>query len=163
MKAKSGFTMIELIVTVAIAAIVLAIGIPSFSSLLKGNRTTTQTNLFVSSVNLARSEAVKRGIQVTLCASMDASSCTESTDWSAGWILLDNTGILLQSWSELHDQLTFTGSADGIQYLNSGFLAGSSMSFLLAEASCAGTEARQINISRIGHARVVNAPCPEAV
>ena len=86
MNRDSGFTMIELLVTVAIAAIVLAIGIPNFSKLLKENRTTTQTNLFVSSVNLARSEAVKRGVPVTLCASTDTISCAESTDWSTGWI-----------------------------------------------------------------------------
>ena len=161
MKKLCGFTMIELIATVAIASVVLAIGVPNFSALLKDNRTTTQTNLFVSSVNLARSEAVKRGVQVTLCASMDTTSCAESTDWSTGWILLDIDDNLIQSWGEQHSQLKFTGSAAAIQYQSSGFLSGSTVTFMLADASCAGTEARQISISRIGRARSAVAPCPE--
>ena len=75
--------------------------------------------------------------------------------------LLDINDNLIQSWGEQHSQLKFIGSAAVINYQSSGFLSGSSVTFMLAEANCAGTEARQISISRVGHARATNAPCPE--
>ena len=57
----SGFTLIELLVTVAVIAIVLTIGVPSFQQVIMTNRMATQANDLLGSMNLARSEAVKRG------------------------------------------------------------------------------------------------------
>jgi type IV fimbrial biogenesis protein FimT len=61
-----GFTLIELITVILIAAILMALAAPPFRALILNNRITTQTNNFISALNLARSEAVKRGVSATL-------------------------------------------------------------------------------------------------
>ena len=83
-----GFTLIELIVTVAIAAILLTIGVPSFQTMILNNTRVAQTNEFVGVLNLARSEAIKRGSRVVICRSTNGSSCATDTTgiWEGGWI-----------------------------------------------------------------------------
>ncbi|PID33763.1 MAG: hypothetical protein CR955_00910 [Thiotrichales bacterium] len=85
-KKNSGFTLIEMIVTITIVAIFASIAVPSFSNLIKKNRITTSTNEFISSLVLARSEALKRSRDVTVCASDDQTSCS-GTEFSKGWIV----------------------------------------------------------------------------
>ena len=91
MKRTGGFTLIELLVTLAVAAIVLSVGVPSFRGVIMDNRLVSQTNLFVTSVKLARSAAVRYQRNATVCASanFDAAvpTCSASTDWSSGWIV----------------------------------------------------------------------------
>ena len=72
-----GFTLIELMVTLTVMAIVLSLAAPSFASLLASNRISSQTNELIGALNLARSEAVRRGQPVTLLASQ--------SNYSKGW------------------------------------------------------------------------------
>jgi type IV fimbrial biogenesis protein FimT len=65
-KRVGGFTLVELMVTLSIAAILLAVGVPPFSRLISNNRMATQTNEMVASLNLARAEAVRRSSGVSL-------------------------------------------------------------------------------------------------
>ncbi|MGB5065269.1 MAG: GspH/FimT family pseudopilin, partial [Candidatus Competibacter sp.] len=74
MNRKSGFTLIELMITVALAAIVLTLGVPAFQETIRNNRLATTVNDFISSLNLTRSEAIKRGTRVTLCKSANGTS-----------------------------------------------------------------------------------------
>lgn len=87
MKKQSGFTLIELMVTISILAILLGIGVPSFRAMIEGNRIRTVTNDLVIALQFARSEAVKRGIPVTLCSSNDQAACTGT--WADGWVVRD--------------------------------------------------------------------------
>lgn len=84
-----GLTLVELMVTVAVAAIVLAIGVPQLQSLLAGNQVLTVSNGLATSLNFARSEAIKRGMRVTLCPSSDGQQCATNTTpgWEQGWIV----------------------------------------------------------------------------
>lgn len=82
----NGFTLIELMVAVAMLAILLAIAVPSFRSALAGNRLTASTNDLISAIAAARSEAIRRGGRITLCKSADGVSCTVAGGWEQGWI-----------------------------------------------------------------------------
>lgn len=82
-----GFTLIELVVTMAIAGILVTIAIPSFNSTMTSSRITSYANDLVSALNLARSEAIRRGIQVTV------SNNGALTQWESGWtVFVDING-----------------------------------------------------------------------
>lgn len=83
---NSGFTLIELMMTVAVLALVIAIGIPSFENQIRNNRSVAQAENFVVALNFARSEAVKRARRVSVCPSTNGTSCNV-TDWRDGWIV----------------------------------------------------------------------------
>ncbi len=75
----AGFSIVELMVTVTVAAVLLGLAIPSFRDLLINNKVTEATNQLVGDLNLARSEAVRRGTLVAVI------STSGSNDWSTGW------------------------------------------------------------------------------
>jgi type IV fimbrial biogenesis protein FimT len=86
-KKQWGFTLIELMVTLAIIAIVVMIGAPSFNNLIARTRMTASINEFVTALNVARNEAVKRNVTVTLRKSDNKSSSKNGTNWEDGWDL----------------------------------------------------------------------------
>ena len=82
-----GFTLIELAVTLAVGAILLALATPSLQRIINDNRLSAQANTLLSSLALARSEAIKRGQRVTVCKSADGISCSTTDAWSDGWLV----------------------------------------------------------------------------
>jgi len=87
-KKSAGFTLIELIVTVSIAAILMSIAVPSFKTMIDSNRLSTGTNELVSAFILARSEALKRSQNVRVCSSADSSTCsTTDANFGNGWVV----------------------------------------------------------------------------
>jgi len=82
-----GFTLIELVMTMVLAGILVSMAIPSFNSILNSSRLTNYANDLVGALNLARSEAVRRGIQVTV------SNNGVLTHWERGWtVFVDING-----------------------------------------------------------------------
>ena len=95
MKAKqAGFTLIELMFTIFVLAVLLGIGVPNFRDFVRNSRMTAAANDLLADLNFARSEAVKRRAPVTLCKSTDGESCDEDDDSEfLQWIVfLDNAG-----------------------------------------------------------------------
>ena len=83
-----GLTLVELMVTIAIAAILTAIAAPNFTPLIKNNRFAAQKNELQSALNLARSEAVKRNGTVSVCISNNGSGCSgHSNHFHHGWLV----------------------------------------------------------------------------
>lgn len=87
MKREKGFSLTELLLTMAIAGIVVTFAVPSFYGTIRNNRITTNTNELVTSLNLARSEAAKRARRVTVCKSADGKDCTDKGGWEQGWVV----------------------------------------------------------------------------
>lgn len=88
---QNGFTLFELLVAIAIAALLVTIGVPNMRAMIMDNRIISQANNFVATINAARSSAVRYQRPATICstANFDAAtpSCSGSTDWSNGWIV----------------------------------------------------------------------------
>lgn len=82
-----GFTLLEMMVALAVLAILAVVGIPSFNSARLSSQLSSSANEFVATVQVARSEAIKRNRSVTLCASADGESCGSGDDWQDGWIV----------------------------------------------------------------------------
>ncbi len=88
---QHGFTLVELMITLVIAVILTTIAIPSFNNMIQRNRIATKTNALVSFLAIARSEAVKLGKPVTVCASSNGTACTGGS-FDDGWIVFVDTG-----------------------------------------------------------------------
>jgi type IV fimbrial biogenesis protein FimT len=87
----AGTTLVELLTTLAIAAVLATIAAPSFRALQLDGRRTAVVNGFLHALFLARAEAIKRAQIVTLCRSGDGQRCDyRGADWSAGWIVFVN-------------------------------------------------------------------------
>lgn len=118
-----GFTLVELIMAMAIAAIVLSLAVPSFQTYVNKNRKTTSVNDLVTALSLARSTAITRRERVTVCKSSDGATCntgTGSGDWSQGWMMFTNPnngntilnsgGALLRVHGALPGNISFSGN-----------------------------------------------------
>jgi type IV fimbrial biogenesis protein FimT len=93
-----GFTIIELMFTITLAGVILAIGIPSFQTIIASNRLTSQTNEMVSAIQFARSEAITRNTAVTFCrANFEASTnCAGGAGQWNFFIVRTATGTVLR-------------------------------------------------------------------
>ena len=83
-----GFNLLELMITVGVATIIVALAPPSFNTVLQSVRLKSQMYDFNGALDFARSEAVKRGTWVTVCASAAQAACgPNGTQWESGWIV----------------------------------------------------------------------------
>ena len=164
MKKNSGFTLLELVIVVALVAIVMAIAIPSMRTFTQNDRLTTQINTLVGHLAYARSEAVLRSQQVSLCVSSNNTSCTGGTAWENGWIIYidaDSDGVfgageeILRVRQALAGSNTLKPATIGTQltYDNRGFATATSVgSFSLCDSRGA-TYGKAIAISNTGRVR----------
>lgn len=169
-----GFTLIELMVGVSVLAILLAVGIPSFSAIMRNNRIASGANNLVGALNFARSEAIKRGDPVTVCPSTNGTSCDNTTAWAGGLIAFrdaagtsgtfDPGDLLLQVWPAVEGGLTLTSSRNFIQYTSNGMpnplpSTANPESFSLQKPGCTGNYARRITVTVSGRVTSAVAAC----
>jgi type IV fimbrial biogenesis protein FimT len=167
MRTQTGFTLIELMLTVAIAALLLTVAIPSFRSILQNSRLATQANEFVTATTLARSEASRRGVSVFVTALNNTNNANE---WGPGWrvwIDLDGDGSFdageeIRTFAALPDGMTLdsTGGVSQYEFRATGFLAGGTDTLQLRIPDCAGEAARDIQLIATGRANVSRVACP---
>src|SRR5215831_3755302 len=86
-RARLGFTLIELMASLAIAAVLVSAGLPAYAHWLGQSRLDNQAELMAGAANEARSEAIRRSLRVTLCKTRDATGCDEDARWEQGWIM----------------------------------------------------------------------------
>ena len=161
---QRGFTLVELLVTITVLAILIAIAVPSAAELLAGWQRNRVTKALTTHLQLARTEAIKSSRPVVLCNSTDASSCSTGTgkEWKSGWIVFqDLNGNNLRDTAE--PLLTAMPSLQGIQSLTSNITTGrfvfkpngimaSGMSTLEVKPRLGLVQ--KITVSRIGRVRL---------
>lgn len=156
MKSQQGFTLIELMVTIVILAIVLGIAIPSFSNILLSNRIDTGAQELYGSLQIARSEAVKRRGPVQVCrAKADFSGCNAGEDWSDGWVMVAGDE-LLRVWEM--QGLEVKGPSAGVTFYSTGMVAAEE-AFEVTAAGCNNDQKRAIAVRKTGSATLKKEAC----
>lgn len=87
---SAGFTLVELMVTLSVLAILLTIGIPNLQIFVQNTRLQSQAASLMGDLNYARSEAVRLGSPVAVCASADGASCSGVASWETGWLIFND-------------------------------------------------------------------------
>ncbi|EGW21555.1 hypothetical protein Mettu_0321 [Methylobacter tundripaludum SV96] len=157
---NSGFTLLELMITIAIAGILVGVAIPSFTSIIASNRLTAYANELVTALNLARNEAVKRGMSVTV-RKVDNNSSTNKgagANWEDGWDIFtdaDSDGnfeagdVLIRTYDPLKFSYTLRGNnfSNFIRFTSSG-QSNTNGSFVICDNSD-GNDAPEANTSKL--------------
>jgi type IV fimbrial biogenesis protein FimT len=170
---QRGFTLFELMMGVAILSVLVGLAIPSFRQFTANTRTTAATNGLVSALAVARSEALRQSMRVSVCASTNQATCNASpaTNWTGGWIAftdntgnpgqLDGTDTLIQSWPSAGPTMTVTSDAASMQYDGRGMNSlTTKITFTIASAGCRGNHKSQVVVTATGSPQQSYIACP---
>lgn len=171
---QKAFTLIELMITIAVVSIVLVIAAPAMDRTIINNKSVSVATDFVGALNFARAEALKRNNFVTLCP-RNTTNDGCGTDWAKGWLIVRDTAAsqadtpvvaneaaILRRFELSTDksEYVFTPARDYIRFASLGVLGGASaVSLKLSVSHCTGTAARTITVSPTGMIRIAQEPC----
>lgn len=154
-----GFTLIELMVVIVIAAILLAIAVPSFDNLIKRNNVDSLQSKLSSALATARTEAASRNKIITICRSSNETNCTVGI-WSDGWVIFeDNDGdgtvdagdILIDVYRNTSRYTVASSGANRISFNSQGFaLAGGNTVLTICEPDGDEAYARGLFVNTSG-------------
>ena len=170
MKIQRGFTVIELMIAVAMIAALVVIGVPSFTSIINSNQSAAKSNAFLSVLKLARTEATKRRQSIIVCASENQTNCTATNSWSDGWIVFEDTdggndfdaGETIIDTLSLPEDFTVTRASAGpdqIIFAATG-LSNSTVAQTFTVCKANTSNGRVLTVERSGLVTGANATCP---
>ena len=154
-----GFTLIEMMTAIFILAVLVALAVPSFRDASLSSKLSGFANGIVASAQLARSEAIKRNVTVTLCASSDGETCDEPDGWEAGWIVLADEGganeAVVQHHPALPDEFRMvqTGGVASVLFPPT-VVADNEVTLTVCRAEPEGSQERVVTITAARNARV---------
>lgn len=171
----AGFTLVELMITLLLAAIVLSYGVPAFRNLILNNRQAAYMNDILTSLMLARSEALKRHHSVTVCKSADHLACTTAGGWEQGWIVFDESNTqgtlgavdagetVIRAFQGFTNDATLRGSQNiqnHLTYASTGFVMQGQEQIVYCDSRVRNfandkVEARVLIVGATGQAKVV--------
>ncbi len=177
--ANNGFTLIELMITLVVVIILVAIAAPSFNSMIRENRLTTQANNLLGSLQLAKSEAIRRGVQVTIIRQSNTAGVWHEgwqvfTDWNRNETFNGNANatdcsvegqdcyLLFQNNVRNNLSITSGKYADWIAFSRSGevIVQGGGLPMGNFTICTPNTNGRQIIINNAGRARITEGTVP---
>lgn len=101
-----GFTVLELMVTLTVVAVLVTVGVPGFQTIIASQRSSASVNDLIEGLILARSEAIKRGRYISVCKSTDGASCAgDGAAWSDGWIIFVNASAAFPATVDPGDEI----------------------------------------------------------
>lgn len=173
-RTSRGFTLLELMVGITVLGLLLGLGVPAFTDMVRNNRVAAQANELITALSLTRSEATKRGLPVSICAAATTAqtNCADAddADWKNGWLIFaDRTGTagkvddddeILQVSHPISADMTLTTDDKGFaRFSADGSLLSSPVTFSLKHAKCTGDNRREIGIVASGRTNLSKEPC----
>ncbi|WP_341303802.1 GspH/FimT family pseudopilin [Pseudomonas sp. TMP25] len=149
MDSSKGFTLIEMMVAIAIIAILASVGIPAFQNMTLNNRITTTTNGLLGVLQLARSEAVTKRRDITVCPSTDQATCTAGTAWREGVVVLEGANIL-RALPATSGSVEIISAITQLTYQTTGRLSSADPQFSIQDDRGVGSTSREICINLVG-------------
>ncbi|MFO7787300.1 MAG: GspH/FimT family protein [Halospina sp.] len=143
---QGGFTLVELMIVIALLAVIAAVAVPGFQTLVENNQVTSTTNRLVGALNFARSEALREGQQVTLQP--------VNGDWGEG-IEVVMGGDALRRFESSQTRMAISGNA--VTFRGNGLATNSETLRLCGDS---GGSDRRIDISRGGQVTTTEEDCP---
>lgn len=171
--AVSGFTLLELITAVSVAGILLGIGIPAFNNMIRDSQIAAESGTLYTAMTLARSEALKRGIRVSVCPpeTMDAEDCDPAGDWTKGWMMftddfgapgvLDPSDVTLQIWPAPAAGTNIGTAMKAVTFNRSG-RAELDGTFGINKVGCINDQKRRMSIDFSGRVGLSRTDCNSA-
>jgi type IV fimbrial biogenesis protein FimT len=161
---STGFTLVELLAVIAIAAILLTIAIPSFQESMRANRVATTGNELLASLSLARSEGIRSTRGGGVCTSTNGTSC--GGNWNNGWLVWTdsngngalNTGETVVRYSQAKARLALTSAVTTIAFDSRGRIIGGAQQIQLSPEG-ATAPIRCLRIAVTGQTRVTQGAC----
>lgn len=170
---QRGLTLIELMITLAVLAVMVGIAVPSFNTMIQNNRALSLGEELASALNYARSEAIKRSARVTLCGSTDGSACNGT--WTDNWIVVLDTAAtddaaapviasandVLRFWDAPDSNATLSASQGGatptfVRFTGKGTLGRSANGAVTLNASFSGCTSNNARLITVGPAGMLN-------
>lgn len=155
-----GFSLIELVVAMAVALVLISIAFPSFRTLTQNSRLAAQVNDLIVDLSYARSEAIKRRAVVSICTSSDGATCNGG-NWKDGRIIFDSNAVVLRYRGALDaatDTLTSTGP-NPLSFNTRGGIAVAGASFTFCDERGA-VHGKRVILNSIGQATLDRANPP---
>lgn len=151
-RAVSGFTLLELMITVVVLAILVGIAVPSLGDATLAGKLAASANDLVAGVAMGRSEAIKRNAVTSLCVSSDGASCG-SGGWDQGWIVISGSTVI-QKHSAAPTGFKVTSSVAKIDFQPTGVGNTQANITVCRSAPKVGSQERVVNVSATGRAYV---------
>lgn len=173
--AQRGFTLVEALIAFAVTAVLIAIGLPNLTTYTATRAVQSKVSALSGAMRLARTEAVKRGVRVTVCPSLTANTaaptCAATTQWETGWIIFSDQGlpnvvdagvdqvIRVQDAFSDAGPITSTGGPAAINFFPSGIAIGGQREFTVQPVDTASATSAEISRrycqSSVGSGRVI--------
>lgn len=165
-----GFTAVEFMVVLGLSALFLVAAVPGYQALIQNNKIVAATNRLSASLNLARTEAIRRSTKVSVCPTANAAftACGSTAQWGSGWIVfvdsdndnvIDSSADLVKVADAPATGTKITSASAIISYDATGFLLSGATSLVVQTTGCSGNNARTISISGAGRVSITYSAC----
>jgi type IV fimbrial biogenesis protein FimT len=173
---QQGFNLLELMAAITVLGVLLAIGVPSFTQMVRDNRVVADTNELVVALSVARSEAVRRGLPVAVCArtgpTTNVCQTGTSNNWANGWLVFtDAAGTvgevsagdqILQRFDPLSTGVAMlTNNTPVVRFGASGLPPSGAVdtTFTIKHSVCTGNNQRTVKITATGRLHTNKGAC----
>jgi type IV fimbrial biogenesis protein FimT len=181
---QHGLTLIEMLVTLAVAIVLLAIGIPAFQGMEANNRAAVLAQGLVSALTLARTEALGRGVPVAVCpkdaadvpGQVPSTTCGTNANWPNGWLVFtdaagtvgarDGTDEVVRDFPTPRRTPSITKAPAFVRFGTQGYLSDGTLNvpaavnLQLAESGGTSNQTRCVTIASLGQPRTERKACP---